>query len=122
MDPALVTERTGVGQGELISSNALINACDSAGAGDLSEQQLRDLPEGVDCLTALLANSSSAERQQVYRAAGVHLRCHEGKKTNGSRHLCAWGCLCRRGVRNHEHTHTVANRLGGIGMVPPPTR
>lgn len=74
MDPALVTERTRVAQGELASSNAVINACDSSGAGELSEQQLRELLGGVGGLTTLLANSKSAERQQVYRAAGVHLR------------------------------------------------
>ena len=74
MDPALVTERTRVAQGELASSNAVINACDSSGAGELSEQQLRELLGGVGGLTTLLANSKSAERQQVYRAAGLHLR------------------------------------------------
>jgi DNA invertase Pin-like site-specific DNA recombinase len=87
MDPALVTERTRVAQGELASSNALINACDSSGAGELSEQQLRELLEGVGGLTALLANSNSAERQQVYRAAGVHLRyqrSEEGERITAS--------------------------------------
>jgi hypothetical protein len=87
MDPALVTERTRVAQGELASSNAVINACDSSGTGELSEQQLHELLEGVGGLTALLANSNSAERQQVYRAASVHLRhqrSEEGERITAS--------------------------------------
>jgi len=45
------------------------------------------LLEGVGGLTALLANSNSAERQQVYRAAGVHLRyqrSEEGERITAS--------------------------------------
>ena len=94
MDPALVTERTRVAQGELASSNAVINACDSSGAGELSEQQLRELLEGVGGLTALLANSNSAERQQVYRAAGVHLRyqrSEEGERITASLRVGLFG-------------------------------
>jgi len=74
MDPALVTERTRIAQGELATANAVMNVCDTSGAGDLSEQALRELLEGVGGLTAMLAKADSAERQQVYRAAGVHLR------------------------------------------------
>jgi hypothetical protein len=87
MDPALVAERTRVAQGELASSNAVINASDSPGAGELSERQLRELLEGVGGLTALLAHSDTAERQRVYRAAGVHLRyqrSEEGERITAS--------------------------------------
>jgi hypothetical protein len=87
MDPVLVSKRTRVAQGELASANAVINTCDSSGGGELSEQMLRELLEGVRGLTALLADSTSAERQRVYRAPGVHLRyqrSEEGERVTAS--------------------------------------
>jgi hypothetical protein len=72
----------------------VINACDSSGAGELSEEQLRELLEEVGGLTALLANSNSTERQQVYRAAGVHLRYHrseEGERITASLRVGLFG-------------------------------
>jgi site-specific DNA recombinase len=94
MDPALVTERTRIAQGELATANAVMNVCDSSSAGELSEQQLRELLEGVGGLTALLANSNSAERQRVYRAAGVHLRyqrSEEGERITASLRVGLFG-------------------------------
>jgi site-specific DNA recombinase len=94
MDPALVTERTRIAQGELATANAVMNVCDSSSAGELSEQQLRELLEGVGGLTALLANSNSAERQHVYRAAGVHLRyqrSEEGERITASLRVGLFG-------------------------------
>ena len=64
-----------------------MNVSDSCGAGELTEQELRELLEGVGGLTAMLAKADSAERQQVYRAAGVHLRyqrSEEGERVTAS--------------------------------------
>jgi hypothetical protein len=94
MDPALVTERTRVAQVELASASAVINACDSSGAGELSERQLRELLEGVGELTAMLAKAGSAERQHVYDAAGVHLRyqrSEEGERITASLRVGLFG-------------------------------
>jgi site-specific DNA recombinase len=87
MDPALVTERTRIAQGELVTANAVMNVCDSSGAAELSEQLLRELLEGVGGLTSMLAKADSAERQEVYRAAGMHLRyqrSEEGERITAS--------------------------------------
>jgi hypothetical protein len=85
----------------LASSNEVISACDSFGAGELSEQQLRELLEGVGGLSALLANSNSAERQQVYRAAGVNLRYQRSEEVERITASLRRGVdSCRRGDLN----------------------
>ena len=87
MDPALIAERTRLAQGELASASAVIDAFSSSDSGELSGPLVHELLEGVGGLTTLLATSDTAERQLVYRAAGVHLRYHrseEGEKVTAS--------------------------------------
>jgi hypothetical protein len=74
LDPVLVTERTRAVQVELASATAVIDAYEGFGPGLLTGQEVRDLLEGVGGLTTVLAHSDAAERQRVYRAAGVCLR------------------------------------------------
>jgi hypothetical protein len=87
MDPALIAERTRFAQGELASATAVIDAFRASESGDLSGPLVHELLEGVGGLTAVLATSSTAQRQHVYRAAGVHLRYHrseEGEKVTAA--------------------------------------
>ena len=87
MDPALIAERTRVAQGELATATAVIDTFCSTSSGELSGPLVHELLEGVGGLTAVLATSDTAERQLVYRAAGVHLRYHrseEGEKVTAS--------------------------------------
>jgi len=56
-------------------------------AGGASAQLRYERVEGVGGLTSLLAESDTAERQRVYRSAGVHLRLHrseEGERVTAS--------------------------------------
>jgi site-specific DNA recombinase len=87
MDAALIAERSQVTQRELASATAVMDAFRSSDSGDLSGPLVCELLESVGGLTALLASSDTAERQRVYRAAGVHLRYHrseEGEKITAS--------------------------------------
>lgn len=87
MDPALIAQRTRLAQGELASATAVIDAFRSSESGELSGPLVHELLEGVGGLTTLLATSDTAERQLVYRSAGVHLRYHrseEGEKVTAS--------------------------------------
>jgi site-specific DNA recombinase len=87
MDPALIAERTRLAQGELASATAVIDAFRASESGELSGPLVHELLEGVAGLTAVLATSSTAQRQRVYRAAGVHLRYHrseEGEKVTAA--------------------------------------
>jgi hypothetical protein len=87
MDPALIAERTRLAQGELASATAVIEAFHASDSGELSGPLVHELLEGVGGLTAVLATSRTAQRQHVYRAAGVHLRYHrseEGEKVTAA--------------------------------------
>jgi len=90
MDPALIAERARLVQGELASASTVIDAFCSSDSGELSGPLVHELLEGVGGLTALLTESDTAERQRVYRAAGVHLRyqrTEEGEKVTASLHV-----------------------------------
>jgi hypothetical protein len=93
MDPALIAERTRLAQGELASATAVIDAFRSSDSGELSGPLVHELLDGVGRLTTVLATSDTAERQLVYRAAGVHLRYHRSEEGERSRQPCAWGCF-----------------------------
>ena len=108
VDPALIAERTRLAQGELASANAVIDAFRSSDSGELSGQLVHELLKGVGGLTAVLATSDAAQRQVVYRAAGVHLRYHrseEGEKITAALRVGLFrvgGGVCRRGKRKQH--------------------
>jgi len=94
MDPALITERTRLAQGELASATVVIDEFRSSDSGELSGPLMHELLEGVGGLTAVLATSTTLQRQHVYRAAGVHLRYHrseEGEKVTAALRVGLFG-------------------------------
>ncbi len=87
LDPVLVTERTRAAQVELAAATAVIDTYRGSEPHLLTGREVHELLEGVGGLTTLLAHSDTAERQRVYRAAGVCLRYHrseEGEKVIAS--------------------------------------
>ncbi len=87
LDPVLVTERTRAAQVELAAATAVIDTYKGSEPHLLTGREVHELLEGVGGLTTLLAHSDTAERQRVYRAAGVCLRYHrseEGEKVIAS--------------------------------------
>jgi hypothetical protein len=90
-------ERTRIAQEELASASAVIDAFRSSHSGELSGQLVHELLEGVGGLTTGLATSDTAERQHVYRAAGVHLRYHRSEEGEKVRHPARGIVSCRRG-------------------------
>jgi hypothetical protein len=79
LDPVLVTERTRAAQVELAAATAVIDTYKGSGSGLLTGQEVHEL-QGIGGLTTLLAHSDTAERQRVYRAAGVCLRYQRSKE------------------------------------------
>jgi hypothetical protein len=87
MDPSLVTERTRTARVEIATASAVIDSYNASERRLMTAKEVHELLDSLGGLTALLADSGTAERQRVYRAAGVCLRYQrsaEGEKITAS--------------------------------------